>query len=30
MNEQRDVHDRAAAEQAWERMLAFWAQHLGK
>jgi carboxymethylenebutenolidase len=30
MNEQRDVHDRAAAEQGWERMLAFWAQHLGK
>jgi carboxymethylenebutenolidase len=30
MNEQRDVHDRAAAEQAWDRMLAFWAQHLGK
>jgi carboxymethylenebutenolidase len=30
MNEQRDVHDRAAAEQAWERLLAFWAQHLGK
>jgi carboxymethylenebutenolidase len=29
VNEQRDVHDRAAAEQAWERMLAFWAQHLG-
>jgi len=30
MNEQRDVHDRAAAEQAWERMLAFWRQHLGQ
>jgi len=28
MNEQRDVYDRAAAEQAWERMLSFWAQHL--
>lgn len=30
VNEQRDVHDRAAAELAWERMLAFWSQHLGK
>jgi carboxymethylenebutenolidase len=30
VNEQRDVHDRAAAEAAWERMLAFWAQQLGK
>ena len=30
MNEQRDVHDRAAAEQGWERMLAFWARHLGQ
>jgi carboxymethylenebutenolidase len=30
MNEQRDVHDRAAAEQGWERMLAFWQQHLGQ
>ena len=29
MNEQRQVHDRAAAETAWERMLAFWAKHLG-
>ena len=29
VNEQRDVHDRAAAELAWERMLAFWSQHLG-
>ncbi|HJZ30548.1 MAG TPA: dienelactone hydrolase family protein [Hyphomicrobiaceae bacterium] len=28
VNEQRDVYDRAAAELAWERMLAFWAQHL--
>src|SRR5262245_15046709 len=28
MNEQRDVYDRAAAEQAWERMLSFWSQHL--
>jgi carboxymethylenebutenolidase len=28
MNEQRDVHDRAAAEQAWARMLAFWKKHL--
>ena len=30
VNEQRDVHDRAAAELAWERMLAFWSQHLSK
>jgi carboxymethylenebutenolidase len=30
MNEQRDVHDRAAAEQGWARMLAFWARHLGQ
>jgi carboxymethylenebutenolidase len=30
MNEQRDVHDRVAAEQGWERMLAFWARHLGQ
>jgi len=29
VNEQRDVHDRAAAELAWERTLAFWATHLG-
>ncbi len=29
MNEQRPVHDRAHGEQAWARMLAFWAQHLG-
>ena len=29
VNEQRDVHDRAAAELAWERMLAFWSQHFG-
>jgi carboxymethylenebutenolidase len=29
VNEQRDVHDRAAAELAWERMLGFWARHLG-
>jgi len=29
MNEQRQaVHDRAHAEKAWERMLAFWAKHL--
>ncbi len=28
MNEQRDVHERAAAEQGWERMLAFWKKHL--
>src|SRR5262249_14929394 len=29
VNEQRQVHDRAAAELAWERMLAFWRKHLG-
>jgi carboxymethylenebutenolidase len=29
VNEQRDVYDRAAAELAWERMLTFWAAHLG-
>ncbi|MBK8769784.1 MAG: dienelactone hydrolase family protein [Rhizobiales bacterium] len=29
MNEQRGVHDRAAAELAWKRMLAFWKTHLG-
>ena len=30
MNEQRpDVHQRKAAEQAWDRMLAFWRKHLG-
>jgi carboxymethylenebutenolidase len=29
MNEQRDVHDRKAAEAAWERMLGFWKQHIG-
>jgi len=30
MNEQRlDVHDRKAAEQAWERTLAFFGKHLG-
>jgi carboxymethylenebutenolidase len=28
MNEQRDVHDRAAAEKAWGRMLKFWEKHL--
>ena len=28
MNEQRDVHDRAAAELGWQRMLAFWNRHL--
>ena len=28
VNEQRPVHDRAHAELAWERMLAFWAKHL--
>jgi carboxymethylenebutenolidase len=28
MNEQRDVHDRAAAELGWGRMLAFWKTHL--
>jgi carboxymethylenebutenolidase len=29
INEQRQVHDRAAAELAWGRMLAFWAKYLG-
>ncbi len=29
MNEQRDVHERKAAEQAWKRMLAFWKKNLG-
>lgn len=29
MNEQRQVHDRGAAELAWERMLAFWGKYLG-
>lgn len=28
MNEQRTAHDRAAAELAWGRMLAFWEKHL--
>jgi carboxymethylenebutenolidase len=28
MNEQRSVHDRAAAEMAWGRMLSFWEQYL--
>jgi carboxymethylenebutenolidase len=28
MNEQRDVHDRAAAELGWQRMLAFFKNHL--
>lgn len=28
MNEQRSVHDRAAAEKAWGRMLKFWKKHL--
>jgi carboxymethylenebutenolidase len=28
MNEQRDVHERAASELAWERMLGFWERHL--
>ncbi len=28
MNEQRDVHDRAAAELGWQRMLGFWKAHL--
>jgi len=28
INEQRAVHDRAAAELAWERTLNFWATHL--
>ena len=31
VNEQRaDVHDRKAAEQAWDRTLAFWKKHLGR
>jgi carboxymethylenebutenolidase len=30
VNEQRDVHDRAAAELAWERTLSFWAAQLSK
>jgi carboxymethylenebutenolidase len=30
MNEQRDVHDRAAAELAWQRLLGFFAKNLGK
>jgi carboxymethylenebutenolidase len=29
VNEQRDVHDRAACELSWERTLGFWRQHLG-
>jgi carboxymethylenebutenolidase len=28
VNEQRAVHDRSAAELAWERTLRFWAEHL--
>lgn len=28
MNEQRTVHDRAAAERAWGRMLEFWRTHI--
>jgi carboxymethylenebutenolidase len=28
MNEQRDAHDRAAAELGWQRMLEFWKVHL--
>jgi carboxymethylenebutenolidase len=28
MNEQRDAHDRAAAELGWKRMLDFWKMHL--
>jgi carboxymethylenebutenolidase len=28
MNEQRDVHERAASELGWKRMLAFWARNL--
>jgi carboxymethylenebutenolidase len=28
MNEQRDAHDRAAAELGWGRMLGFWQKHL--
>lgn len=29
MNEQRDVHERKAAELGWKRMLGFWKKHLG-
>jgi carboxymethylenebutenolidase len=29
VNEQREVHDREAADLAWGRMLAFWKTHLG-
>ena len=28
MNEQRDVHERVAAELGWKRMLAFWKKYL--
>ncbi len=28
MNEQRDVHERKAAELGWKRMLGFWKKHL--
>jgi carboxymethylenebutenolidase len=29
MNEQREVHDREAADVAWSRMMKFWKKHLG-
>jgi carboxymethylenebutenolidase len=29
VNEQRDVHDQAHCELAWQRTLGFWRQHLG-
>jgi carboxymethylenebutenolidase len=29
VNEQREVHDREAADIAWARMLSFWKMHLG-
>ena len=28
MNEQRDVHERKAADLGWQRMLAFWKKYL--
>ena len=28
MNEQRDVHERAASELGWKRMLGFWKKYL--
>ena len=29
MNEQREVHDREAADVAWDRMMKFWKKHVG-